>query len=347
MRQPAALESNRLVPEWGEVKADPIDRAVELLARGDVVGLPTETVYGLAADGLNPAAVSRVFSIKGRPPGHPLILHVQSPAELDVYGRAVPDAARRLAAEFWPGPLTLIVRRSALVPDAVTGGLDTVALRMPAHPLALEVLRRLGRPLAAPSANRFGKVSPTTREHVVADLGSDVPLVLDGGPCAIGIESTIVDLSREAPQLLRPGAITPEDIFARVGLLVFARDEGAPAAPGLLASHYAPQAPVFLVGQERIWDEARAWATQAPIGGRVGVVSQEPAAVDLPPGVTVEWLPGDSAALARGLYAALRRLDAAGCERILAVLPKAEGLGAALADRLSRAAHTPVEPLKL
>jgi len=310
------------------------NRAVILLAAGEVVGLPTETVYGLAADGLNEDAVRRVFAIKGRPTGHPVILHVGSPADLHRYAERVPEAAERLARAFWPGPLTLVLKRSALVPDVVTGGLDTVGLRMPAHPLALHVLRRLGRPLAAPSANRFGKVSPTRAEHVQADLGGDIPFVLDGGPCEVGLESTIVDLSGERPRLRRPGKITIEDMWRDAGVAVEADDGVGPAVPGSLPTHYAPRAAVSLVAGPDLWPRARQEAQRV----KLGVICQSEVPTDLPPSVLVERLGQTGADLARDLYAALRRLDDQGAELVLSVLPEAVGVGIAAIDRLERAA---------
>lgn len=309
-------------------------RAVLLLAAGEVVGLPTETVYGLAADGLNENAVRRVFAIKGRPVGHPVILHVGSTADLHRYAERVPEAAERLARAFWPGPLTLVLTRSALVPDVVTGGLDTVGLRMPAHPMALEVLRRLGRPLAAPSANRFGKVSPTRAEHVQADLGEDIPFVLDGGPCEVGVESTIVDLSAAVPRLRRPGKITIEDMWRDAGVAVEVDDGVGPAVPGSLPTHYAPRASVSLVAGPDLWPRVRLEARRV----KLGVICQSEVPADLPPDVLVERLGPTGVDLARDLYAALRRLDDQGAELVLSVLPEAVGVGIAAIDRLERAA---------
>jgi L-threonylcarbamoyladenylate synthase len=310
------------------------NRAVLLLGAGEVVGLPTETVYGLAADGLNESAVRRVFAIKGRPPGHPVILHVGTSADLHRYAESVPEAAEKLVRAFWPGPLTLVLRRSAAVPDVVTGGRDTVGLRMPAHPLALDVLRRLGRPLAAPSANRFGKVSPTSAEHVLADLGDDVPFVLDGGRCEVGLESTIVDLSGAVPRLRRPGKITIEDMWRGAGVAVEGDDGVGPVVPGSLPTHYAPRAPVALVAGQDLWLRAR----QEALRLKLGVICQTEAPLDLPPGVFIERLGQTGADLARDLYAALRRLDDRGVDLVLSVLPEAVGVGIAAIDRLERAA---------
>lgn len=315
-----------------------LDQAVAVLSAGGVVGLPTETVYGLAADGLNAEAVARIFAIKGRPTGHPLILHLAEASELGRYAREVPERARRLAAAFWPGPLTLILERSALVPDAVTGGRDTVALRVPAHPVALEVLRRLGRPLAAPSANRFGSVSPTTRAHVLADLGSNVPIVLEGGACEVGLESTIVDLSRGAPRILRPGKIGRAEIERALGEPVLSDDGGGPAAPGTLESHYAPRARVVLCDASAIAEQARTSSES-----KVGLLVDDAAVVPSGARFVVRRVGTTAASAAHELYAALRELDEAGVSVIFAEHTFGEGaaltgLDLAIEDRLRRAA---------
>ncbi len=231
-----------------------IDRAVRLLARGGLVAFPTETVYGLGADAEDPAAVARIFAAKGRPAGHPLIVHGAGPEVLERLGREVPPAAHRLAAGLWPGPLTLVVPRSARVPDVVTGGRDTVALRVPAHPVALALCRGLGRGIAAPSANPFGRASPTTAAHVRADLGERVDLVLDGGPCAVGVESTVLDLTTPVPEILRSGAVDAARIAELIGGPVAEVPTGPARAPGMLAAHYRPRARV------EVTDEARAAA---------------------------------------------------------------------------------------
>lgn len=315
-----------------------VAEAVSVLAAGGVIGLPTETVYGLAADGLNPAAVARIFAIKGRPTAHPLILHLADASELDRYAREVPERARRLAAAFWPGPLTLILERSALVPDAVTGGRSTVALRVPGHPVALEVLRRFGGPLAAPSANRFGSVSPTTRAHVLADLGDDVPVVLEGGACEVGLESTIVDLSRGAPRILRPGRVGSLDIERVLGEAVLGDDGDGPAAPGTLESHYAPRARVVLCEASEVVERARA-STEAKVGLLVDDACQVPSEARL----VVRRVGGTAASAAHELYAALRELDEAGVGVIFAEHSfgggrARTGLDLAIEDRLQRAA---------
>ncbi|WP_442770390.1 L-threonylcarbamoyladenylate synthase, partial [Zoogloea ramigera] len=203
-----------------------IQRAVQLLRQGELVALPTETVYGLGADALNPDAVAKIFAAKGRPSDHPLIVHLADASQIMTWAREVPKDAIALARAFWPGPLTLILKRDESVPDLVTGGQDTVGLRVPNHPVALELLRAFGSGVAAPSANRFGRISPTTAEHVRQELGERVALILDGGACAVGLESTIVDLSRGVPVILRPGAIGADDIARVLGRRPRLRSEG-------------------------------------------------------------------------------------------------------------------------
>lgn len=234
-----------------------IDRAVALLNAGHLIGLPTETVYGLAADADNPEAVAAIFTAKGRPADHPLIVHLGADDLLSAYATDIPDAAWALAEAFWPGPLTLILKKAPSVPDIVTGGQDTVGIRIPGHPVALTLLRALaesrrqagksGGGLAAPSANRFGRISPTSAQHVADELGDAVALILDGGDCRVGIESTIVDLSRGAPVILRPGAISAEQLSLVLGEPIGSKDSVAkdvPRVSGSLASHYAPQTPM-------------------------------------------------------------------------------------------------------
>lgn len=298
---------------------DAIERAVEALRAGELVAVPTETVYGLAADASDAAAVRRVFVVKRRPADHPLIVHVADADRLGDWAARVPASAQRLAATCWPGPLTLLLERRPEVLDVVTGGRSTVGVRVPAHPMALELLRRFGGGLAAPSANRFGMVSPTTAAHVREDLGDDVAVILDGGACPIGVESTIVDCTTDPPQLLRPGAITAEQIADLLGGDV-AGPSGASRAPGMLASHYAPRARVELVGSSG--EAATLAAAETAHGRRVEVVD---------PG-------GDLAAYARGLYGWLRAADERGADVVVAVLPPAAGLGHAIRDRLLKAA---------
>lgn len=320
--------------------SDTLSRAVELLRRGGVIALPTETVYGLAANAEDELAVRRVFAIKGRPATHPLIVHVAHARELSSWARHVPEEAWRLAEAFWPGPLTLVLPRSARATDAVTGGQDTVALRVPRHPLAREVLEALGGGVAAPSANRFGRVSPTTAAHVREDLGDDVDLVLDGGACAVGVESTIVDLSQAEPAVLRPGGLALEDLSRVLGRPVPVRTSSTVRVSGSLASHYAPRAGVFLAEPSEV--VARVEALRAR-GHDVGVLG--PPGLVLPAGIARHDVPEDPALAAQVLYARLREADAGGHDVLVACLPRAEGLGVAVRDRLHRAAapRTPGE----
>ncbi len=309
-----------------------VDRAVEILRAGGLVALPTETVYGLAADAENELAVRRIFAVKGRPSNHPLIVHIGEIHQLSEWAREVPLAAMQLAAAFWPGPLTLVLPRTARASDAVTGGLDTVALRVPRHPLTLAVLREFGGGLAAPSANRFGALSPTTAAHVMSELGNDVDLIFDGGACSVGVESTIVDLSTPTPRLLRPGGIPREHIEALLNVKLAAPEAGT-RAPGLLQSHYAPRAGLVLCTQDKVADEA---AQRDLWGASVAVLSAiEPA---LPASIEHFALPLDPADAARVLYATLRKIDEKGFDVIVAVLPPEAGLGLAVRDRLTRAA---------
>lgn len=291
--------------------------AATVLRDGGIVAIPTETVYGLAAVATDEKAVAKVFKAKGRPRDHPLIMHLAPSADPLQWGH-LDDNAVALAAHFWPGPLTLLVQRTAAVPDWVTGGRDSVALRVPSHPTAIALLEELGTPLVAPSANRFGHVSPTTADHVSADLGDLIDLILDGGPCAVGVESTIVECATTGLQILRPGAVTQSLIESVTGTEVGMLTGGA-RAPGMLASHYAPQAKVELVESLDI-AQRRALQLQKT-GRRVFVLHHE-----------------DPAVYARRLYADMRTADADGADVLVAVMPPPEGLGPAVSDRLQRAA---------
>jgi L-threonylcarbamoyladenylate synthase len=312
-----------------------ISEAAAVLRAGGLVAFPTETVYGLGADATNSEAVTRIYTVKGRPSDHPIIVHIASVADLDRYAADVPDAARALAAECWPGPLTLVVnlREGTIVPE-VTGGRDTVAMRVPAHPIALALLAEVGRGVAAPSANRFGKVSPTTAAHVRVDLGTDVDCVLDGGPAAIGVESTIVDCSRPDPAILRLGGVDAQTIDAIVGAHVELLTRGEVAAPGTLERHYSPAATVIVVESGAV--AARATSALAS-GARVGLLAIAPPS-GLPAGLDILRAPADADDYARVLYARLREADERGLDIVIAVAPPPEGIGAAVTDRLARAA---------
>ncbi len=309
-----------------------IAHAASVLAGGGLVAFPTETVYGLGADATSATAVARIYAAKGRPFDHPVIVHLASADQLGAWASDVSDAARALAARFWPGPLTLIAKRAPHVLDAVTGGAPTVGLRVPDHPMARALLMKFGRGVAAPSANRFGSISATTATHVVTDLGDLVDYILDGGACPIGVESTIIDVSTDRPALLRPGGVPREAIEAFLGRPLAARS--SVPAPGTLPSHYAPVARVVAVAPG---DLGGACAL-AP--GPVGALATAAviARADLPSTIRVIELPEDPAAMAHELYAALRLLDSIGVATIVAVVPDAVGLGEAIADRLQRAA---------
>ena len=305
-----------------------VRRAAEILQRGGLVAFPTETVYGLGGDASSKDAVSRLYAVKRRPLDHPVIVHFADSSLAFCWAREVPQAAIKLAATFWPGPLTLILKKSAKAGDFVTGGQDTVGLRVPAHPVARELLRAFGGGVAAPSANRFGQVSPTTAAHVRADLGEDVELVLDGGPSEVGIESTIVDLSAGEPALLRPGRISAAELEAVLGASVLAKQADAPRHSGGLERHYAPRTPARLVPTHELDQEI------ARLGAKVAVLafSRPDERVDC-------WLrmPREPQAYAQKLYAALRELDSAQCEMILIEAPPEAPAWAGVRDRLERA----------
>jgi L-threonylcarbamoyladenylate synthase len=317
-----------------------IDHAAAVLRAGGLVAFPTETVYGLGADAGNPAAVRRIFEIKGRPTTHPLIVHIADAVQLANWAREIPAGARRLAKRFWPGPLTLILKRAGTVSDLVTGGQDTVALRVPAHPVAQQLLGRFGGGIAAPSANHHGRVSATTADHVRREFGDAVECVLDGGEARIGIESTIVDLSGGGAVLLRPGWITAAEIEAALGAALAASAAGTPRAPGTLPAHYAPRTPLVLVEGDRGLELAASLARQ---GKRIAVLALSP---QRPPLEGLEWIaaPRDAAGYAHALYASLRRLDESGCDSILVERPPQAPEWAAINDRLARAAAGSAAP---
>lgn len=311
-----------------------IARAARVLQEGGLVAFPTETVYGLGADALSGAAVARIFSAKGRPADNPLIVHVADVAAARGLVREFPALAERAAAALWPGPLTIVLPRGAVVPDITTAGQATVAIRVPAHPVALALLRACGRPLAAPSANRSGRPSPTLAAHVLADLDGRVELILDGGPTLHGLESSVLDLSRGRPMLLRRGSVTIEQLRALLGE-VDTLDEGDAGAlarsPGLRHRHYAPRARVELVAE----GEGEAAVMRALAAGeRVALVCRR----EVVTGAMVLRLPDELAGFGRELFAGLRTLDAAGVERIVIEAVPEVGVGAAIMDRLRRAA---------
>lgn len=307
--------------------------ALGALRSGALVAFPTETVYGLGADARNPAAVRRIFALKGRPASHPVIVHLHSRGELSGWVRDVPPAAARLAERYWPGPLTLVLPRAPGVDDSLTGAQDTVAVRVPAHPVARQLLAAFGSGIAAPSANRYGRLSPTRAEHVREEFGGAVPVVLDGGDCLIGLESTIVAFQDNAARLLRPGRITAGQIRALLGELSIGADAASPRVPGSAAAHYAPATPISLVPGAEL--EARC-AALAKAGRRVAVLAWRAPQAVLP---EVTWIDATAQAQRYGhdLYAHLRALDHRGCERILVQEVPPGDAWAAIRDRLGRA----------
>jgi L-threonylcarbamoyladenylate synthase len=319
--------------------------AAGVIVAGGLVAFPTETVYGLGADALNVDAVQRIYEAKGRPVDNPIIVHVADQSALAGLVADVPPCAQALVGALWPGPLTVVLRAAPVVPPVTRGGLDTVAVRVPAHPVALALIRAAGRPVAAPSANRSGRPSPTTAAHVLADLGDRIDLVLDAGPTPVGVESTVVDLTTDPPTLLRPGGVTLETLQAMLGQVTVA-GAGATAAarsPGTRYRHYAPRARVVLIeagtrdraaavasAVRRLWDE----------GQRVGVMVTAETAGSVPAGAVVRVMGSrtDPEAIAAGLFAHLRDLDDAGLDVIVVEGIDEAGVGRAVMDRLRRAA---------
>jgi L-threonylcarbamoyladenylate synthase len=336
--------------------AQAIAEAADVLKRGGIVAFPTETVYGLGANALDTAAVSRIFEAKGRPPTDPLIVHIAHAAELPSVARDIPPQAHRLAERFWPGALTLILPKQETVPDLVTAGLPTVGVRVPGHKVALALLRTARLPIAAPSANQFSRPSPTRAEHVIADLGGAIDLVLDGGQTSIGVESTILDLTSTPPRVLRPGGVAVESIRHVLPDVVIAAARGAPEmpqlAPGQLLKHYAPRAQLTLyLGSpahviERLSADAR---SRLAAGVRIGLLALEEDLKAVAPRLAAVGASGrlitarygsrkhrDEAA--RMLFTAMRELDADGVDEILASAPGPDDIGRAVIDRLTRAA---------
>lgn len=329
-------------------RPEALEHAAQLLRAGRLVAFPTETVYGLGARGLDPDAVERIFIAKGRPHSDPVILHVADATWVRELVRETPPLLATLAEAFWPGPLTVVLPRSARVPDLVTAGMDSVAVRVPAHPVALELIRRVGEPIAAPSANLFGRTSPTVAHHVLQDLAGRIDAVLDGGSTTVGVESTVLDLCGEQPAILRPGGITREALEAVLGCAVYLRgaaagDDTAPQrSPGLLTRHYSPRAEVLLYDgpDAAVYSAVRRVARESDPRTTALLLFSE----DLEPlrdlaGERVDLgSRADPAQAAHALYAAFRDLDARGIRRILVRTAPPAGLGAALNDRLTRAA---------
>ncbi len=328
------LEVDPLFPQ-----PERIEQAAVILRQGGLVAFPTETVYGLGGNALDRPAVASIFLAKGRPASNPVIVHLADPADVLTVAAAWPDQAERLASRFWPGPLTLVLPRLDMVPDTVTAGGPTVAVRVPAHPVARALIRAAGLPIAAPSANRSGFLSPTRAEHVLRSLAGQIPLILDGGPTPGGIESTVLDLTTTPPRLLRPGLIARDDLEAVIGPIALpgtipSESEALPS-PGMLSRHYAPQTSL-----EAVADGPARVRFLRQQGIRAGLLHLgEPPGDIIEAGVPILTLPADPAGYAAGLYSALHVLDDAGLERIVATLPPIGADWLAVHDRLRRACH--------
>ncbi|MES2563110.1 MAG: L-threonylcarbamoyladenylate synthase [Pseudomonadota bacterium] len=317
-----------------------VDQAVAILRAGDLVAFPTETVYGLGADASNPAALEQIYAVKGRPRHHPLIVHLARSTQVDAWAIDIPFSMQRLAARYWPGPLTMILKRAPHVSDVVTGGQNTIALRVPSHPVAQALLSAFGGGIAAPSANRYGRVSATTAEHVRSEFKAAVQCVLDGGASEVGIESTIIDLSGNSPALLRPGAITARELEETLGHALVAASAASPRAPGMLAKHYAPQTPLMLMEADLLLEIAASMTRQ---GQAVAVLARS-ARQPLLDRLTWIAAPADAVGYAHDLYANLRALDSAGSHAILVEAPPLALEWAAVHDRLMRAADGSTVP---
>ena len=323
-----------------------IQAAARLLRAGEVVGFPTETVYGLGANALDGAAVGKIFAAKGRPGDNPLIVHIESLDQIEALIEGpLPQAARALAQAFWPGPLTMVLPKSQRVPGQVSAGLNTVGIRMPAHPVAQALIRAAGVPVAAPSANRSGRPSPTTARHVLEDMGGRVPLILDGGPCGVGVESTVLDVCASPARIMRPGGVTPEMIETVLGgvevdasVLRPLREGEVARSPGMKYRHYAPQGRMTIVrgpgAQEKIallYDQAQAAGQKACILALDGHAAAYGAR-------RVRSLGADAGEAAARLFADLRQMDEEGVERIFSEAVEARGVGLAVMNRMGRAA---------
>jgi L-threonylcarbamoyladenylate synthase len=311
-----------------------IRQAAEIIRRGGIVAFPTETVYGLGADAFNPIAIARIFEVKGRPYFDPLIVHVADPADLDRLVVGIPSKAKKLVEKFWPGPLTVVLLKKEDVPDIVTAGLPTVAVRMPKHLMALDLIEQADCPIAAPSANPFGYLSPTTARHVREQLGDRVDLILDGGPCPVGVESTILSFTEKEPLLLRPGGVELEKIESIIGRVKIGQiEKDKPSSPGMLPKHYAPRTPIIMNWSEKNIDFSRE--------KKIGLLSfREPKNCLKFDHVEVLSKKGDLREAAANLFSAIRRLDALNLDLILAEAVPEVGLGRAIMDRLRRATRS-------
>lgn len=313
-----------------------IKEAAALIRKGGLVAFPTETVYGLGADALNPLAVVRIFEVKNRPRFDPLIVHIADFSSLEKLCSSVDERARKLMEKFWPGPLTLVLPKTEVVPDIVTAGFPTVAIRMPAHPVALRLIEEAGTPIAAPSANPFGYLSPTTAEHVREQLGKKVDLILDGGKCSIGVESTVVELTGKEPLVLRPGGLSIEEIEKVIGQVKISTISPRPRSPGQLTHHYSPRTPIRILKDRKF---------EVKTGKRVGLLAFKSPKKNLPYEVVEILSPrGDLREAAANLFSCLHKLDRAGLDIIFAEPVPEVGLGRAIMDRLYKAAGRDYSP---
>jgi len=315
-----------------------IYRAAEIIKGGGIVAFPTETVYGLGADAFNPLAVARVFEVKKRPYFDPLIIHVAHPSDVEELVKEIPSNAKKLVDRFWPGPLTVVLLKEENIPDIVTAGLPSVAIRMPNHPMALSLIKESKCPIAAPSANPFGYLSPTTAEHVREQLGDQVDLILDGGPCPVGVESTIVSFLEGRLRLLRPGGVSLEEIESIIGKVEISPiEKDRPSAPGLLPRHYAPRTPIVLNWDEKNLDLYK--------DKNIGLLAFQETKNNLKfHSIEVLSKKGNIREAAANLFAAIRRMDALNLDLIVAETIPEIGLGRAIMDRLRRASQSITSP---
>ena len=314
------------------IDMDLLSQAADVIKHGGLVAFPTETVYGLGADTFNPDAVANIFRAKGRPMDNPLISHIADIGELEKFAREIPESAIKLANEFWGGPLTMILKKKKGIPDAVTAGLDTVAVRLPSHSIANALIKLSGTAIAAPSANLSGSPSPTTAAHCIKDLDGRVDMIIDGGSSMIGIESTVVDLSGEVPVVLRPGGITPEDMRGVIGEVVYGGEkEGAPKCPGMKYTHYSPNADVVLL------EDITSYSQYKEKGKKICVIAKNAAHNNFDADIVYDAGSTDTEYAAR-LFYLLRRADEDGANIVFAQLPEKTGIGIALFNRLYKSA---------
>ncbi len=328
------------------IKVDPLNpereaiaKAADIIREGGLVAFPTETVYGLGADALNPEAVKKVFIAKGRPSDNPIIVHVAELEHLKMLTDNITPEAKRLIEKFWPGPLTLIFRKSARVPGIVTGGQDTVAVRMPKNNVALALIRAFRGPIAAPSANLSGRPSGTAGRHVFQDLGGKIDMVLDAGAVEVGVESTVLDLSTYPATILRPGAVTPEQLKPIIGKVVLGKEtQLLKRSPGTRYRHYSPKAEVTLVKEQNEEQIAQLIEQSTKAGRRVGLITRHPYFYESNGGVIVKMMPKDLKEYAKQMFAVIRELDEEGVDEIIVEEVEERGIGVAIMDRLRRAA---------